>query len=146
MESHLAIEPRCMEKSACPMSRPRGSSPLFEEWELKSPKLQEGAPGNPAKLWRTSRHLRGLPDHVGIMIGCRAIPVERMGKYTIFALFLTQSLWKEIRPPSTSRMALVLYPVDGAWIQLSNGYSNVLPSLLVEEQRPLEDWGSRPGH
>ena len=43
---------------------------------------------------------------------------------------------------TTTRMVLAPHPIDGAWIQLSNGYSNVLLPPLVEERYPLEKWAS----
>ncbi len=37
---------------------------------------------------------------------------------------------------------LAMHPIDGAWTQLSDGYSNVLLPPPVEDGRIFENWAS----
>ena len=82
----LMVEMERVGTPACPTSDLRGVTLLPEEGEERDPELQGRVHSSPAKLWHLGIPLHRVPIHSCIMIGCRVIPIERMGVHTIFAL------------------------------------------------------------
>ncbi len=74
-----------MEAFVCPMPNPGSITLLPRESKEKSPKLQRRFHGSPAKVWHLGRAFHRVPIHVCVMVGCRDIPVKRMGIHPIFA-------------------------------------------------------------